>query len=45
VKLDDTLAFMFESRWVFRLTTYAAASPLLQADYDGVWTGFGKVPL
>ena len=40
VKLDDTLAFMFESRWVFRPTAWAAKTPLLQADYDGVWTGF-----
>ncbi|WP_245667428.1 homogentisate 1,2-dioxygenase [Actinomadura macra] len=38
-KLDDTLAFMFESRWVIRLTEHAAASPTLQADYDSVWDG------
>jgi len=42
VKLDDTLAFMFESRSVFRPTAWAAEAPQLQADYDGVWKGFGK---
>ncbi|HET9159145.1 MAG TPA: homogentisate 1,2-dioxygenase [Caulobacteraceae bacterium] len=42
VKLADTLAFMFESRWVFRPTAWAAGTELLQADYDGVWKGFSK---
>src|SRR5204862_7417409 len=37
VKLDDTLAFMFESRHVLRPTAWAMGTPLLQADYDGVW--------
>ncbi|WP_231329453.1 homogentisate 1,2-dioxygenase [Actinomadura graeca] len=38
-KLDDTLAFMFESRWIVRLTEHAATAPSLQDDYDGVWDG------
>ncbi|GAA4233640.1 homogentisate 1,2-dioxygenase [Actinomadura meridiana] len=38
-KLDDTLAFMFESRWIIRLTEHAASSPTLQPDYDAVWNG------
>src|SRR6185369_669099 len=36
-KLDDTLAFMWESRWVFRPTRAALQSKALQKDYDKVW--------
>ena len=39
-KIDDTLAFMFESRHVFRPTAQALESANLQADYDAVWNGF-----
>ena len=45
VKLDDTLAFMFESRWVFRPTAWAMDTPLLQTDYDACWNGFPKAQL
>ncbi len=45
VKLDDTLAFMFESRWVLRPTAWAMETPLLQSDYDTCWTGFPKAKL
>ncbi len=45
VKLDDTLAFMFESRWVFRPTAWAMDTPLLQTDYDACWDGFPKAQL
>jgi homogentisate 1,2-dioxygenase len=45
VKLDDTLAFMFESRWVLRPTDWAMATPLLQTDYDRCWDGFPKAQL
>ncbi len=45
VKLDDTLAFMFESRWVLRPTAWAMATPLLQTDYDACWAGFPKAKL
>ncbi len=44
-KLDDTLAFMFESRWVLRPTAWAIETPLLQADYDACWEGFRKARL
>jgi homogentisate 1,2-dioxygenase len=35
--LGDTLAFMFESRYVFRPTRFALNSPQLQRNYDGCW--------
>jgi homogentisate 1,2-dioxygenase len=44
-KLTDTMAFMVESRHVFRPTAAALASPALQPDYDGVWAGFPKARL
>ena len=39
-KIDNTLAFMFESRYVLEPTAHAMTDALLQADYDGVWDGF-----
>jgi homogentisate 1,2-dioxygenase len=45
VKLTDTLAFMFESRWVIRPTREALELPGLQADYDACWSGFEKAKL
>jgi homogentisate 1,2-dioxygenase len=44
-KIDDTMAFMFESRWVLRPTRFAVETPLAQADYDACWTGFPKAEL
>ena len=41
-KLADTLAFMWESRYVFRPTRAALQSKALQKDYDRVWRGFRK---
>jgi homogentisate 1,2-dioxygenase len=41
-KIDNTLAFMFESRFVFRPTAWAMQSPALQGDYDACWDGFAK---
>ena len=41
-KIDHTLAFMWESRWVFRPTKAALAAPELQKDYDAVWNGFRR---
>lgn len=38
-KVENTLAFMLESRLAFVPTKTAMASPLLQADYDQCWTG------
>jgi homogentisate 1,2-dioxygenase len=40
--LGNTLAFMFESRYVFEPTAFALASPGLDKDYDAVWDGFVK---
>jgi homogentisate 1,2-dioxygenase len=39
-KIEDTLAFMWESRYVFRPTKAALAAPQLQKNYDKVWDGF-----
>jgi homogentisate 1,2-dioxygenase len=39
-KVDDTLAFMFETRLPLRLTSAAASAPHLQPNYDAVWDGF-----
>jgi homogentisate 1,2-dioxygenase len=44
-KIDDTLAFMFESRWVLRPTAWAMSSPQLQSDYDDCWKSFPKARL
>ena len=41
-KLDNTLAFMFETRMPLRPTAWAMATPAMQLDYDDVWTGFAK---
>lgn len=38
-KLDDTLAFMFETRYVVRPSPFAQNTPLLQADYQDCWAG------
>jgi len=42
-KIENTLAFMWESRYVFRPTRFAMSSPELQKDYDRVWDGFKKL--
>jgi homogentisate 1,2-dioxygenase len=44
-KIDGTMAFMFESRWVIRPTKYALETSALQADYDACWTGFPRAKL
>jgi homogentisate 1,2-dioxygenase len=44
-KIDDTLAFMFESRWVWRPTAFALSCPQLQSDYDDCWKSFPKATL
>lgn len=40
--LDDTLAFMFESRLIIRPTKLALESPALQRDYWQCWKGLKK---
>lgn len=42
VKIENTLAFMFETRLPIRTTEWAQTSPTMQLDYDDVWTGFTK---
>jgi homogentisate 1,2-dioxygenase len=44
-KIENTMAFMFESRWVIRPTRFAAETHLLQPDYDSCWAGFDKAIL
>lgn len=44
-KIDNTLAFMFESRWVIAPTKFALEHRALQADYDACWDGFPKARL
>ncbi|HEX7249242.1 MAG TPA: homogentisate 1,2-dioxygenase [Burkholderiales bacterium] len=41
-KIEGTLAFMWESRYVFRPTKAALQSRHLQKDYDRAWDGFPK---
>ena len=38
-KLDNTLAFMFESRWRFRPTAFALGSDALDTKYAECWSG------
>jgi homogentisate 1,2-dioxygenase len=40
--IADTLAFMFESRYVFRPTALAMSSPSLQGNYDDCWAGLAS---
>lgn len=42
VKIDNTMAFMFESRWIIRPTRWATETELCQLDYDDCWAGFPK---
>ena len=37
--IDNTLAFMFEARYVFRTTLYAMSCPQRQRNYDDCWSG------
>jgi homogentisate 1,2-dioxygenase len=41
-KIDNGLAFMFETRCVLRTTQFALRTPTLQRDYDACWTGFPR---
>ena len=41
-KIDNTLAFMFETSRLLRPTEFAMASPQLQPDYDACWAGLEK---
>ena len=41
-KLENSLAFMFECRYVLEPTAFAMDSPLRDRNYDAVWDGFQK---
>jgi len=41
-KLGNTMAFMFESRYLIRPTAFALTSPALQKDYADCWQGLKK---
>ncbi|MHB9862842.1 homogentisate 1,2-dioxygenase [Streptomyces sp. YIM S03343] len=41
-KVDDGLAFMFETRWPLTVTAQAAGAEHLQRDYDAVWRGLER---
>jgi homogentisate 1,2-dioxygenase len=41
-KLDGTLAFMFESRWMLVPTRQAMQAGHRQRDYDAVWSGLER---
>ncbi len=42
VRMENTLAFMFETRYPQRVTSFAAQSPTLQEDYVDCWSGLKK---
>jgi len=42
---DNTLAFMFESRYAFALTEFSNATPSRQRDYDAAWRGFASAEI
>ena len=41
-KLDNTMAFMFETRQIVHLTRWALETPQRQLDYASVWSGFPR---
>src|SRR5690606_15164323 len=44
-KIDGTLAFMFETRWLISPTRAAMESAGLQKDYDACWSELKKASL
>ncbi|HEX7875505.1 MAG TPA: homogentisate 1,2-dioxygenase [Sphingobium sp.] len=44
-KIDQGMAFMFESRFVLHPTRFAVETPRRQSDYDACWAGFAKARL
>jgi len=44
-KIEGSMAFMIESRWVFTPTDRALQTSALDEDYDQVWSGFPKAVL
>jgi homogentisate 1,2-dioxygenase len=44
-RIENTMAFMFESRDILASTRFATETPLAQLDYDDCWSGFAKARL
>ena len=44
-RIENTMAFMFETRHVLTPTRWAVETDLLQRDYDSCWQGFRKAQL
>ncbi len=44
-RIENSMAFMFESRHVIRPTRFAIETPLCQLDYDDCWSDFQKARL
>jgi homogentisate 1,2-dioxygenase len=42
-KIDDGLAFMFETRWPIVPTAHAMGAAHLQPGYDDVWSGLERL--
>jgi homogentisate 1,2-dioxygenase len=42
-RIEGTLAFMFETRFVIRPTRFALETPALQQDYDSCWSDLPKL--
>jgi homogentisate 1,2-dioxygenase len=41
-KMENTMAFMFETRHLIHATRWAMETPLRQRDYADVWSGFAR---
>ena len=41
-KIDNTMAFMFESRYPYQLTDFAYSPEMVQKDYQDCWQAFEK---
>jgi homogentisate 1,2-dioxygenase len=44
-KIENSLAFMFETCYVLAPTAFALETPALQTDYDHCWNGFSAATL
>jgi len=41
-KIENSMAFMFETRYIVRPTRFALETPALQKDYTGCWAGLER---
>ena len=44
-KIENSMAFMFETCYVLAPTAFALETPALQSDYDHCWNGFSAATL